>query len=122
MKRSWLLLVGISLMLVTGCAGDLAHMITANAEMRDKVMTVISGNGALAGQMVDRLLDVDSTQTILVDRLMESGDAVQVVLARIAKDPSKIDGVLGLAVQDSGMRAHVMTLIKGMELGAAAVR
>ena len=124
MKRRLMMLAPawIALALAAGCSGDVGLTISSNAVLRDKVMGVFAGNGALAGQMVDRLLATDSTQAIVVDKLLGNGAAVQAVLLRVAKDRTMVDGVLNLAVQDSSMRTHVMTLFQGMAMGAAESR
>jgi len=124
MKRylSTLAVVLAALAVAAGCGGDASTMISSNAELRDKVMNVIGGNGALAGQMVDKLLAADSTKAIVVAKLFANGSAVQEILMRVAKDPTMVDGVLNVAVQDTGMKTHVMTLLKGMEMGAAGGR
>jgi hypothetical protein len=109
----------IALTIAAGCGGDVSTMISSNAPLRDKVIGVFAGNGALATQMVERLLATDSTQAIVVDKLLANGGALQSVLLRVAKDRTMVDGVLNLAVQDTAMKTHVMTLLKGMEMGAA---
>ena len=110
----------IALAVAAGCGGGLTTMISSNAEMRDKVMAVFAGNGALAGQMADRLLASDSTQAIVIDRLLGNGAAVQALMVRMARDRTIVDGVLTLAVQDTSMRTHVKTLFQGMAMGSAA--
>ena len=123
MKRPLLIAVlAASVFAAAGCGGDVSTMLTQSAEVRDKVMTVFSSNGAMAGQMVDRLLSTDSTQVIVVDKVMGNGAAVQAVLARVAKDPTMVDGVLSFAVQDTNMKRHVLTLLKGMEMAGAVAK
>ena len=45
------------------------------------------------------------------------GDAMQSLMAKIARDPTAVDGIIGLAVQESTMKEHVLTLLKGMQIG-----
>ena len=120
--RTVWILAFLGLVTAAGCGGDASSMITSNAELRDKVMNVIGGNGALAGQMTDKLLAADSTKAIVIGKVFANGGAVQEIMARIAKDPTMVDGVLNVAVQDTAMKTHVMTLLKGMEMGAAGTR
>lgn len=120
--RTLLALAFTGLAAAAGCGGDASSMIASNAELRDKVMNVIGGNGAFAGQMVDKLLSVDSTKAIVIARVFANGSAAQEILARVAKDQTMVDGVLDVAVQDTAMKTHVMTLLKGMEMGAAGTR
>ena len=117
----WALVFALTVV-TAGCSGDVSTLLSSNAGLRDKVMHVIGGNGAFAGQMVDKLLAADSTKSIVIERLFANGGAVQEVLVRVAKDHTMIDGVLDLAVQDSSMRSHVLTLLRGMEMGAAKPR
>jgi hypothetical protein len=112
-------LVTAAVAFAAGCGGDASSMIAGNAELREKVMNVIGGNGALAAQMVDKLLGADSTRAMVTDKLFANGDAAQTILVRVARNQTMVDGVLNLAVQDTAMKTHVMTLLKGMEMGAA---
>jgi len=34
----------------------------------------------------------------------------------MAKDQTMVDGILNVAAQDPGMRGHIMTLFKGMQM------
>jgi hypothetical protein len=106
--------IGAALMF--GCGGDVAKMMTTNPEMRDKIMGAITANPDLAGQMVDKLMGGDTTRTLVLDRVMANGGAMQEMMARMAKDQTMVDGILNVAVQDSSMHNHVMTLLKGMQM------
>jgi hypothetical protein len=119
MKRGVMLVGALGLIAVFGCAGDVAKMITSNAEMRDQVMTTISSHSDLAGAMVDKLLASDSTRTMILSKLMGNSSAMQSMMMGISRDPTMVDGVLNLAVQDSSMKSHVMTLLKGMQMAGA---
>ncbi len=107
--------------LLMGCGGDVAKMLASNPDLRGKIMQTISTNPAMTGQMMDQLLGnaSDSIRTVVMDKLMGNGAAVQSMMASVAKDQTMLDGVINLAVQDSMMREHVMTLIKGIQMGAA---
>jgi len=104
--------------LLIGCGGDAARMLVSNSEMRDQVMTAITRNPDLAGQMIDHFMASDSTRLMAMNKIMSHGGAVQDLMARVARDPTKLDGVINLAVQDTTMRSHVLTLLKGIEMGA----
>jgi len=118
MKRRALMMAVavVGAVLVFGCGGDLGKVMTTNAEVKDKIMGTIAANSDLAGQMVDKLLGGDTTRTLVLDHLMGNGGAVQEIMARMAKDPTMVDGILNVAVQDSSMHNHVMTLLKGMQM------
>jgi hypothetical protein len=121
-RRQTMLALVTALAVAAGCSGDVGTTIKSNAELRDKVMAAFAGNGELAGQMTDRLLATDSTRAIVIDRLFSNGSATEAMLARVARDRTKFEGVLRLAVQDSAMKTHVLTLLRGMEMGAAGSR
>jgi len=61
----------------------------------------------------------DSTRSLLLDKLMSNGEATQAMMANMARNSTMVDGILGLAVQDSVMKSHVMTLLKGMQMAGA---
>ena len=114
-----MLFVAVAAMVAVGCAGDIGKQLLTNTEMQTKVMDVISSNSGLAGQVVEKILGSDSTRTVLLDKLMANSGAMQTVMANVAKDQTMIDGVINLAVQEPAMRAHVMTLFKGMQMAKA---
>jgi hypothetical protein len=116
------LIVLAGLGLAAGCGGDVSSMLSGNAAVRDKVMTAIAANSTMAGAMTDRLLGTDSTQAIVLDRLFANGGAVQAMLVRVARNATMVDGVVNLAVQDTAMKTHVLTLVRGMEMGTAAAK
>ena len=121
-RRAWrIAIVVVGMGMLVGCGGDVAKMLASNPELRGKIMQTISNNPDLTGQMMDQLLSTgsDSIRTVVMDKLMAHGAAVQSMMATVAKDQSMLDGVINLAVQDSMMREHVMTLIKGIQMGAA---
>jgi len=103
-----------------GCSGDIGQMMASNPEMQARVSDAIVHNSQLAGPMIDKLLASDSSRTWVMDRVMANGPAMQSLMMNIATDPNMIDGVLGLAVQDSSMRSHVMTLLKGIQMAEGA--
>jgi hypothetical protein len=121
-RRQTMFALVTALAVAAGCSGDVGTMIKSNAELWDKVMVAFAGNGELAGQMTDRLLATDSTRAIVIDRLFGNGSATVAMLTRVATDRTKIEAVLKLAVQDSAMKTHVLTLLRGMEMGAAGSR
>jgi hypothetical protein len=104
--------------LLLGCGGDIGKMLTSSPDMQAKVMTAISGNGDLAGKMMDQFLGADSTRTMLIGKLMENSGAAQEIMTRMAQNQTAVDGIINMAVQDSTMREHVMTLFKGMQMAA----
>jgi hypothetical protein len=110
----------LALALAAGCGGDMVKQLLSNPELQGKVMDAISANSGMAGQMVDRLLASDSTRTLVMDKMLANGGAAQAMMSAVAKDQTMMDGVIGLAVQDSSMRAHVLTLFKGMQMAGGA--
>ena len=122
MRRLSVAVLAAAAIAVAGCAGNVVKMVTTNADMREQVIGAIAGNGDLAGEMIDRLMTAEGTQALVVNKVLANGPAVQAVMARIAKDPTMVDGVLDVAVQDSTMKAHVLTLFKGIQMGATRAR
>ncbi len=117
MKRAvtmTLAVAGVTLM--AGC-GDPIDRMLADGEQRDRLLERITARADVATEVVNRLLAADSTRGLLLDRVMADGEARQAVLTLVAKDRTLMDGAINFAVQDSSMRDHVMTLVKGMEMG-----
>lgn len=118
----------LSLIAVTltfaGCAGkaDLGKQIATNPEIREQAMNAIAGNADLAVVMQQKLLANDSLRTRVVDTVLQNTNAAQYVLFRIGTNQAAMDLVLRGAVADSSMRQHVLTLMKGVEMGQAAKR
>jgi hypothetical protein len=101
--------------LVVGCAGDVSKRLVSDAAFQSSVMEAIAANPDLAGTMLDRLL-AGETRALVMERVLANGGAVQGLMTRVAQDQTILDGVINLAVQDSAMRAHVLTLFKGMQM------
>ena len=103
-------------LLAASCAMDVPHMMKTDANLQDQVMATIVADSALAGKMAAQLLTVGPTRDSMLDQVMSNGDAAQQVMMMVAKDRTRLDAVLGLAVQDSTMKQHVLTLLKGMQM------
>ncbi|MEO5617827.1 MAG: hypothetical protein ABIS67_08645 [Candidatus Eisenbacteria bacterium] len=106
--------------LAAGCAVDIPKQMASDPNLQAGVMDAIAGNAGMAGQMADKLLASDSTRAMLVDKVLAHGDAAQRAMMAVAKDPTTLDGVIGLAVQEPAMKEHVLTLLKGMEMAGSA--
>jgi len=118
MRHDWGRTVGIAAAcgaLLVGCAGDVSKRLVSDAAFQTQVLDAFGGNADLAGMMVDRLLAGD-TRTLVMDRVLADGAAVQGLMTRVAQDRTILDGVLNLAVQDTAMRSHVLDLFKGMQM------
>ena len=122
MKAGWIgrAMAAALLLAVTSCAGDLATEIRTNAPVRERVMTAIVSDGAMAQQMTQRLLATDSLRTRVVETMLHDSQSAQYVLARIGHSPDAVDLVLQAAAADSAGREHVMTLLKGMQMAMKA--
>jgi len=118
MKRSISpLVLAAALTLVTpGCAVDVPHLMKTDVAMRTTVLDTIAGDSTLTSAVVERLLTAEGTREALLDGVFANGDAAQQAMMRVAKDPTRLDGVLSLAVQDSATKDHVLTLLKGMQM------
>jgi hypothetical protein len=94
----------------------MAKQIMASPEAQAQVMDLIGGNADLAAQMAEKLLGSEATRSMVMDKVAGNGEVMQGLMARMARDQSAVDGMIGLAVQDSAMREHVLTLFKGMQM------
>jgi len=115
--RLLLLAAGALCLTMTSGCGDPVDRLLASDAQRTQLWDTVAGSPDLSGQVVDRLLGADSTRAALLDRVMGSGGARQAVLMRVATDRSLMEGTIHFAVQDAAMRAHLMTLFRGMEMG-----
>lgn len=107
-----------AVMAVAGCGADVSKQIATNEQMRTQVFDAIAADQALAGQVVDKLMASDSTRIAIVDKMLTNDEVSKQVIVRVAMNPDAINMVIGTAVQDSAMRGHVMTLLKGIEMGS----
>jgi len=118
MRLSWRTMAGIAAVsgaLIAGCAGDVAKRLVSDAALQTQVMGAIGGNPELAGKMVDQLLAGD-TRDMVTDRVLANGAAVQGLMTKIAQDRTVLDGVLNLAVQDTAMKSHILSVFTGMKM------
>jgi len=116
MKLRWIV-IAVTAVALAGCATDMKSKLATDDKLATQVMDAYRSDGALAGRMVDNLLASDSTRDVVIDHLMANGEAAQTLMMRTARDRNMMNGVIALAVQDSGMRSHVLTLLKGIEIG-----
>ena len=120
MKRFVAPLLATSLALVAvGCAVDVPRLMKTDAALRTSIFDTIAGDSTLTSAAVERLLAGEDTRRALLDVTFANGDAAQQVMVRVAQDPTRLDGVLALAVQDSATKDHVLTLLKGMQMAGA---
>ncbi|HEY2955283.1 MAG TPA: hypothetical protein VGK89_08550 [Candidatus Eisenbacteria bacterium] len=118
MRVSWSRWAGIAVLsgtLVLGCAGDLSKRLATDTAFQAAVMDAIASNPELASRMADRLMGGES-HALVMERVLANGPTVQGLMAKVAQDQTVLDGVLNLAVQDSAMRAHILTLFEGMRM------
>jgi hypothetical protein len=117
-RRTAVLVFAVAALLGLGCAGDAAQQVMGDPALKAKLMDLITADQAAAGGMVDRLLGVDSTRAMVIEKLVSSGGGAQAVMEVVAKNPTLIDGAINIAVQDPATREHVLTLIKGINMVA----
>ena len=91
----------------------------SNEQLRGQVMDAIVTHRDVAMQAVDRLVGTDSLRAAVVDHLLRNDEVAKQVIVRIATNADAVDMVLGVAVRDSAMRVHVLTLVKGMQMANA---
>ena len=119
MKLTVALVAAVCAVLALGCAGDIGRQVMASPELQAKVMDMISADPATAGGMADRLLGTDSARAVVIEKLVGSADGAQAVMEVVGRSQTLMDGALNVAMQDSAMKEHVMTLFKGMRMAGA---
>ena len=122
MRSRVLALPLVALALAVGCSGDVAGQLTTNAELKDRVLSTIAANPTLAAEMFERVMAVDSTRSRLLEGMLQNDIFAQHLLTRVATTPGAVDAVIGMAAQDSAMREHVVTLVKGMSRAGGGTR
>ena len=118
MRHSWRRRAGIAAVagtLVAGCSGDVAHRLASDSEYQAQVIQAIGADPVLTGIVLDRLLAGDA-RPLVMERVLGSSTAMQDLMTKVARDRTALDGVINLAVQDSAMRSHLMTLFRGMQM------
>lgn len=114
-RVTWILVAVLALTVAAGC-GNPVDTVVRSDELRGQLMEKITGDPTMAVDVVQRLLGSEESQSIVLDQVMNNSDALQALMSRMAKDQTMVDGILNVAVQDSAMRQHVMTLFKGMQM------
>jgi hypothetical protein len=121
--RNVILLVAASAVLgVAGCGGDISQQLVSNEQLRTQVIDVLASHKDLALKTVDRFMASDSVRSAVVDQMLNNENGAKQVLIRIGTNPEALDMVMGIAVRDSAMRGHVLTLLKGVEMATKAQR
>lgn len=103
---------------LAGCGGDIAQQLVSNEQLRTQVMDALATHKDLALKTVDRFMTNDTLRTQVVDEMLKNENGAKQVLVRIGTNPQALDMVLGIAVQDSSLRAHVLTVLKGVEMAS----
>jgi hypothetical protein len=101
---------------MAGCGSDVASQLQSNEQLRTQVLDTLASHRDLALKAVDRLMATDSLRSAVVDQVLRNEEGAKQVLVRIGTNPDAVDIVLGVAMKDSTVRGHVMTLLKGMQL------
>jgi hypothetical protein len=117
-RRMMVVLGAATVLGVGGCGGDIAQQLVSNEQVRTQVLDAITAHKDLAFQAVDKFMASDSLRVQVVDHVLGNNDAAKQVLVRIGTNPAAMDMALGIAVRDSAMRTHILTLMKGMEMAA----
>lgn len=115
-KKTMLALLAVGTMAAAGCGGDIAQQILTSEQLRGQVMDVIAQHQDVALQAVDRIVASDSIRGVVVDHLLQNKDVAKQVVVRVATTPEAFDMVLSVALRDSAMRGHVLTLVKGIQM------
>ena len=112
-----LLLVSAAASILTfampGCG---ARGMLSNPVQRAALWSEIAKDPAVAADLLDKLVASDSTRRVVVERIMANSEARQELMVQIARERTMLEGTLNIAVQDSTMRDHVLTLLRGMQM------
>lgn len=116
----WIAVVALAAIacLSAGCGADPAGQVATNPLVREHVADTLAAHRELAFKTVDRFLVSDTLRVMLVDHELQNDKVAQQVIWRIAHSPQAIDAVVQVAVEDTAMRAHLVTLLKGVEMGS----
>lgn len=120
MRRNLVVLSCLLALAAAGCSGDMSKQIVSNEALRNKVMDAFASNRDLALQVVDRVIASDSLRAAVVDHLLHNDEVAKQVIARIGTTSDAFDLVMAVAVRDSAMREHVLTLTRGIAMANAA--
>jgi hypothetical protein len=115
-RNLFLALSAVPVIGLSGCGGNISQQIVTNEHFRSQVFDVIVAHKDLALKAVDRFMAVDSVRAAVVDHMLLNEEGAKQVLIRIGTNPQALDLAMGVAVRDSAMRQHVLTLMKGVEM------
>jgi len=101
---------------LAGCGGDVAGQVVANEQLRAQVFDALASHKDLALKAVDRFMTNDTLRVAVVDEMLHNESGAKQVLVRIGTNPQALDLVMSVAVRDSAMRGHLLTLMKGVEM------
>lgn len=117
MRKGFVVAGALALVLaLASCGGDPAMTMKTNEAVRAKVFGAIASDSALVALLADTLMHDDHSRAIMVDKLTTNGEAMQALMAKVARDPVALDAIIGFAVQESTMKEHLLTLFKGMQM------
>lgn len=110
----------LSIGIAAGCASDVVTQVTADPRERERVMSALASDGAMAEQMTQKLLATDSLRARVLDVMLRDSPSAQYVLARIGHNPAAVDYVLQAAWSDSVGRAHLVARMESIRKAVAA--
>ncbi len=94
--------------LAAGCAPDVATQVRRDAGARERVLSALASDGALAEQATQKLLATDSLRVRVIETMLRDSPSAEYLLARIGRNPAAVDYVLQAAWSDSISRAHLV--------------
>ncbi len=118
--RNVMLAVALAAIGLAGCSTNLAQQVVSNEAMRTQVLDALATHKDLALKTVDRLMQTDSLRTAVIDEMLKNEEGAKQVLVRVGTNPQALDLVMGIAVRDTAMREHVLTLMKGVQMALDA--
>lgn len=107
---------GALLMALSGCAGDPVVKMLDDPNSQARLVDLMVADTTIAQTLVTRLLGSSESRAMLLERTLEDGTSSQELMLRVSTDPAFMNGVIGLGMKDPGMREHLMTLLRGMQM------
>ncbi len=111
--RGWIVGMVVLVAMVAGCG---PRAMLKDAKQRAALVQALAADSVSADSLYAALIAGDATRHTLVARVMANGQARQELMFAAARDRALIEGMINLAVQDTTMRDHVFTLVRGMEM------
>ena len=114
MKSAFVPCILVLALAIAGCG---PKAMLRNPSTRAQALDVIASDPELARAVAGRMVASDSTRGVVIASVLANSEARQELLLLAARERTMVEGMLNVAVQDTAMRDHVLTLVRGMQMG-----